>query len=326
MRRSLVVATVLLFAPSARAACGPEAPWVRVSFEGAALAPEVAASILADLAAELSRQGIDACTQGTGTPVASVTVAGANPESVAVAIDVTDGVTEKRIGRDVDLVGVPDDGRSLAIALATEDLLTASWAELALRSAEPPRPPPREVTRTVERAIAPRAPTSAAGARFGLEWFGGGQTHLGGDAFSQLWLLPRAGLELAFELRQGLATSSAHGTIDARALGGSAGLVFAILPRTRRLRLHAGLGISVSSVTFEGSPSDAADASDPTEVVVVVRATVSASLALAGPIHALLAAGAGWPLRGYEGTDFGQEATGATGLELHGRAGLSVDL
>ena len=52
-----------------------------------------------------------------------------------VDIEVRDAVTRKRVRRDVDLSRIPDDGRAAAIAIEADELLRASWAEVALDTA-----------------------------------------------------------------------------------------------------------------------------------------------------------------------------------------------
>ena len=80
----------------------------------------------------------------TGRLCATVRVASSDQTSVAVSVEVRDAVTEKRVSRDVDLTRVPADGRAFAIALAVDELVWASWAEIALaKSQRPAKPPPR---------------------------------------------------------------------------------------------------------------------------------------------------------------------------------------
>ena len=49
-----------------------------------------------------------------------------------VVIELDDRVTHKRVARDLPLRNIPANGRALAIAIASDELLRASWAELTL--------------------------------------------------------------------------------------------------------------------------------------------------------------------------------------------------
>ncbi|MEM7605309.1 MAG: hypothetical protein AAF411_08125 [Myxococcota bacterium] len=63
------------------------------------------------------------------------------PESIArLTVEVRDALTAKRVERDFDFSSFGTDARALAIAIAADELLIASWAELAID-----RPPPEAV-------------------------------------------------------------------------------------------------------------------------------------------------------------------------------------
>ncbi len=307
--------------------CGRARPWIRVAFSGAGLPADLARSVLADLRAGLAELDIDTCESASGEPIADVVLAADRAETVAVAIDVRDGVTEKRVGRDVDLSDVPDDGRSLAIAVAAEELLQASWAELALRTAPAPSlPPPPEVTRAVTRSLPPPGPArSAVGARAAIETYGGGQTHYGADAFTRVVLGSRIAAEVAFELRGATTAAAEHGDVAGSGVGGNAGLRVGMLDPDRPLRLDATAGLRALRVTFEGRADGAAIESERTAFAVV--GALGLSLGWRFDVAFVeLALGGGLPIRSVDATDFGSPATGVSGWELHGAAGLGARL
>ena len=130
-------AALFLFALPSRAddapACGATSrSWIRVSSD--------APGFVASFRAEVATKGFDACASGgPRPPVATVTIAATQGSATVDVLDVLDVVTSKRVSRSVDLASIPADGRDLALAVAADELLRASWAELALTTAPPPR-------------------------------------------------------------------------------------------------------------------------------------------------------------------------------------------
>lgn len=94
--------------------------------------PALAAEVRKDLAAELGPRGYGVCTGRVveGELAAEIWLSMAEPALVSIQID--DLVTGKRVWRDVPLTRIPPGGRALAIAIAADELLRASWAELDL--------------------------------------------------------------------------------------------------------------------------------------------------------------------------------------------------
>jgi hypothetical protein len=94
--------------------------------------PALAAEVRKDLAAELGPRGYGVCTRrvAEGELAAEIWLSMAEPTLVSIQID--DLVTGKRVWRDVPLTRIPVGGKALAIAIAADELLRASWAELDL--------------------------------------------------------------------------------------------------------------------------------------------------------------------------------------------------
>jgi hypothetical protein len=104
---------------------------VRLRSEG--LAAGLSAAIAEELRAELGRDGIALCTADADRPVlASITLG--SKASARVDIEVEDSATGKRLARRHDLDG-PDDTAALSVAVAADELLRASWAELLVARA-----------------------------------------------------------------------------------------------------------------------------------------------------------------------------------------------
>ena len=112
-------------------------PWVQIVTEDV---PGSHVAFVSLLRAELASRGLDLCASSTDVgapPVATIRVS-ARPDAVALTVEVRDALTEKQVNRDVALAGIPPDGQPLTLALAADELLRASWAELTLRTAPPP--------------------------------------------------------------------------------------------------------------------------------------------------------------------------------------------
>jgi hypothetical protein len=325
----------LLAAGSAQAApCGHASrPWVSVAFvEGTWPAP-FEQSVLGDLAAGLRRRDMDACREGAGppqAPVAVVRLARRGGTTVVVAVEVRDAATEKRVSRELDLLRVPADGRSFALALATDELLWASWAELGLTRNQPnaeTSAPSRVLTRTDDDSPAPPPGTLVArlGVRAAAERFLDGQTQLGGDAMLLLPLASRVQLDLAGGYRRGLDVEAPHGSVVSHAAAVGANLRY-LLIRERPVELGFVLGARAAWVRFEGraSGSDRSDRLD--GVVAYARAGLASALELGGGTWLELGALSGLPLRGLQASDTGRVVAGVSGVEFASYLAFLVEL
>jgi hypothetical protein len=307
-------------------------PWVSVAFGGQAWTAERERSVLEDLRAGLRLKGIDACrlgTEGGEPPLALLELEAVEQERVSVGIEVHDALTEKRLSRDLDLRLVAQDARPLAIAAAADELLRASWAELALSDApEPSRPPPPEVQETMRRSLSAAHLSSARdhafGARAAFEHHGAGHAQLGAEAYLGVWFEPRWGFELGAGLREGLSRDAEHGSVQSRALISAADVTFALLPRGGGLELAAKLGVSLASVRMRGEPSGGAVAAEGAGVDVHARGGFALAYAL-WPVLALRAdLAAGLPLRSIEAHDDDRLAASTGGLQLLVAAGTEL--
>ena len=322
---------VALPARASEESCGRLRPYVELHFEGREFTPAFVSAMLGDLGAGLREQGIDACPeqQGVGRPVARVTLRSSESEPLRIGIEVSDAVTDKRLERSVDLRRLPEDGRAFALAVATDELLRASWVELRLSRREPPpQAPPPEVSRAVERALpsAPRAIESALdepalGLRLATEYFTEGQTHFGADGVLFVPVTGPLGLEVTLGLRKALDERAPHGTIAASAIGGSLmGLV--TLLEAPSLALDFGLGARALRVAFDATAADGAVADDQGRFALTSRAALG--LRVGGMVRASLQAGAGLPLIAVKASEGPREVTGVAGAELFLATGLEV--
>ncbi|HKU40152.1 MAG TPA: hypothetical protein VJR89_18460, partial [Polyangiales bacterium] len=262
-----VLVAACLIVGTARAAeppgfrCGEsDRPWVELQFEGGDWDARLQRSIRADLAAGLRLRGLLVCTPdrpGSEAPLASVQLSAAELQRVAVEIEVHDALTNKYVLREVDMRNVPGDARGLTLAAAAEELLRASWAELALEDAPPPaREPPVEVTNAVRTVDPASRDAHALGVRFSAEHYTGGQTLLGPDAWFDIWLGQQVAVELALGYRKGLTVEAEHGSISSQAAVLSGDLVVVFARRSSQLLLGSRLGLQLAAFEFAGREAD----------------------------------------------------------------------
>lgn len=293
--------------------------------------PAFAEAVLSDLRAGLAPSQIEVCDRAsdeTAEPLARVVVVQVDGQPARFSLDVTDSVTRKRVGRDLALDKLPADGRALALAVAAEELLRASWAELALRGVQSPQTAaPPEVRAVVERAEAP-APQprfAAVGARVAFEHFLGGQTHYGGDLFAALPFGRVLGGFVALGARRALSVQAPNGSIGASALSAEAGLSLTFF-RQGGLDLGAFVSGRLLRITFEPEAEPGVTSRSSSGLAVVSRAGLALGFGSPGVLRSYSTLGAGLPVRSFEASDTGGVVTGASRLELLASTGLALEL
>ncbi len=332
---ALLTCLPLLLALGARAAhgvphpeCSGERPWVAVV---ANVSPSFAAAVRSELRAGLSPSNIEVCATppaATPEPLARVTIAEVDAAKARFSLDVTDSVTQKRVGRDLALDKLPADGRALALAVAAEELLRASWAELALRGVHSPQTAaPPEVRAVVEKSAAPPSARRfmGFGARLAFERFLGGQTHYGADLFGVVPLGRIAGGLLAVGARRALSQRAAHGSVGATALSVEAGVSLVFLQR-RGLDLGAFVSGRLLRLSFEPEAAAGATATAQSGLAVTSRVGFALAFGRPGLLRSYSALGAGLPLKSFSASDSGGIVTGASQLELFASTGLALEL
>jgi hypothetical protein len=333
--RGTLVGSLLLLAVGARpafaqsdAGCSGDKPWVAVSGQVPA---GFAQAVRSDLRAGLAPSGIEVCEAAGDSapePLARVVIKNVDGAGARYSLDVTDSVTHKRLGRDLSLENLPPDGRPFALAVAAEELLRASWAELALRgvhSAQTAAPP--EVRAIVaEQRRPPPAPrrSLALGARLGFERFLGGQTHYGADLFAVVPWGRITGGSFARGARRALAVDAPHGAIAASALAAEACLWLRFW-RSPSLELAGVAGGRGLWLRFEPQATQGSGSSR-SGWVVTSRLGLSLAFGKPGVVRSYSALGAGVPLRSFAAADSGVTVTGASRLELFASTGLALEL
>jgi len=308
--------------------CTGDKPWVAVVGRVPAAFVE---AVRSELRAGLLPSNIDVCQVGPALPrpLASVVIVEVEPARARYSVDVTDSVTQKRVGRDLGLDNLPADGRPLAVAVAAEELLRASWAELALRgvhSAQTAAPP--EVRAVVERSTPPTPPPqryTALGARLAFERFLGGQTHYGADLFGAVPIGRFAGGLFAVGARRALSEQAPHGSLGATALSAEAGVSLAFF-RQRGFDLGAFVSGRLLRVSFEPEADDGIVARTQSGLAVISRAGFSLAFGSPGLLRSYSTLGAGIPLKSFSASDTGGVVTGVSKLELFASTGLALEL
>jgi hypothetical protein len=312
-----------------RPRCEGHGPWVLVELRATAWTEAQREGVLADLARALAPQGIDVCTAavpGGEPPLATVAVELAADEKAVVDIEVRDAVTKKRVRRDVDLAPIPPDGRELAVAIEADELLRASWAEVALDTARARAiEAQRNVVRSVGDVLAPARVRAGGGfgARAAGELYTGGAALVGADGFGRLPLGGRFGLELAAGVRASPSVRAAHGEVDALAAGGSLGLDLG-LASGRSTSLGLGVGLAASWLEFRADADPGASAARFASLLLVARLRVAGRLALGRSAHLVAGIDGGGALHGVRATDAGAVVVGATGLALGATLGIET--
>lgn len=263
-RRALPLAAgLLLLASRASAAegarCGERGPWVAVLLhERLSVERE---RFLRLLRLELASRGFELCDEGgaEATPAVAVIELTSHEDDVTLTVEVRDRVTAKRVAREVSVASYPPDARPLVLAVAADELLRASWAELALTSAPPPaQPVPAEVTAAVaddlpKPVALPAAAKVYLGVTFAGEHYAEGASLFGADVAGGLWVLPRLSLSLHMGARAGLAVSSEHGSVTPSLLSGGVGVAVAVTPPQYVAGLELLARGSLARVSFSGN-------------------------------------------------------------------------
>ena len=263
--------------------------YVRIELDAPGDAGVDARAVVERLEVELAGRGVSLCATPPANgerALATVHVgagAGARGESVKLDIEVRDDVTEKRVAREVDLQGTPRDERSVVIALAADELLRASWAELALDRAPKPRAP---ISAEVREAITPavraraRAPWLSLGVAGAAEAWSGGVSVLGGDALVALRPSPRLSIGLAVGARRSLRRRRRRLDVRARRRRPARAGDRPHRARARRVARAWSAHAALYVVALEGDAAPAASADSATRAAVAIDTGPRLHLAL----------------------------------------------
>jgi hypothetical protein len=291
---------------------------------------DVGARLLGDLRAGLSATRIDACERAPlerAKPLAIVFIAPAEAQPTTFSVDVTDSVTQKRIGRDLELADVPEDGRAFALAVATEELLRASWAELTVRRSQEPRPQEAPPPAPAEPPPAPgsQAPRDnhhGIGIRFSVEYYTAGHTELGPDVFFGIAAVRWLDVGLALGARRGLLVDAPDGSIAADALSAELFPEMTLVSGPHH-QLDALLSVRGARVFFSATPDSGASGNDATGFTLYGRGGLVLSLGAGGFLRSRTRAGLGAPFKSFSASDGERVVTGVAELEVFASTGVA---
>lgn len=328
----IMVATMLL-APREGIAvtpCGARGePVVNVSFTGGPWRKEVIDAVFQDLRAGLANRHIQTCPsdQVPGkAPDATIRLSTSGFDAVHVTVEIHDQVTEKVVSRDVDLSRVPSDGQAFAIALAADELVWASWAEIAIQGNPHKTKAPAQLVAEVHRRIEPTAPLPRRlGMQAATEHYLRGHTQFGPDIVLAFNWAPRFGLRFAGGYRQGLEVAAPDGSIDSSAVAINVDLSASVL-RSNRLELMWTVGERSAWCHFSGRAGPGAQNAELNGLTLYARTGVLAVIRPGGHLWLELGAFAGVPLRELEATDTTRVVTGVSGLEQSALIAVTAEL
>lgn len=323
---SLGLAALSLAAPRAAhaaAPCARDAAGVEVTIDGGDA--RLAASIHEDLDAELARAHLCSSAKEARTkPLARihVTLHG----DTAATIRIEDAVTKKTVEREVDVSDLPADGRALPIAIAADELLRASWAEISLRpeieNAKEPVPPVVRASVAPPRSTLPFAHATEIGARATVNVYGGGQTHLGGALYVRRDLASWITGEAFGYAREAVPVTATDGTIRAHAGGGGLSLDLHVV-RAGAARFGVKAGAEVGYILFEGRARPGAGESTFGSVVAAGHLGVIAAFDVR-PIRVSAAILGLAPFRSASALDGAETATSVGGPGIEAALGAGV--
>jgi hypothetical protein len=334
MRAPLVAAaamTALLVTGEGRAAepgaCGaPGRPWVEV--HAAEELPRPLRAFVDLLRAELRSRGFELCTtggQGGDGPLATIEVR-ARPGTVSLDVEVRDALTSKRVSREVALAGIPPDGQPLTVALAADELLRASWAELQLRTAPPPpQPVPVQVSEVVRDAIRstpPSPPHFQMGIGFSWEQYAHGALLYGPDGRLGVWIDRRFEAALRFGLRTGPTTTAADGVVQPSAWSVGAAGIYTFTPSGERWGVDGVARFDVERLELTPTPSAAATGSEKSDYALLASLGPQAWFAVVPALRIGLELLGAIPLRGVDATDANSRVVGIGGLGWSAQLGV----
>ncbi len=276
MRRQLTLATLLLVglawsAGLTAAPCQPQLPHhIALRFEGTSWDPSEQALTREQIRAGFSLIRLALCSPGerADSPLATVVLRADEGDQTRVTLVLDDPLTSKRVERNVELSRYDSAGRALVLSVVTEELMRASWAELALvrdqRDAQqpeqpqrPPSPtklavPPPEVTAIVDRSLPTPPRRLALRLSPNVELHATSQRYLGGalglvfDAgASQRWTF-------GVSAQSGLAKRTSEGELQSNLAAVTAAWQYRLL-RAGRWSLDGGVGVSGGLLTLAGS-------------------------------------------------------------------------
>ncbi len=322
------------------AGCGSgKRPWVQIDFDSWNVSPAARERALEDLRVSLQDVGISACFSGASpenpslavirVSVPSNTLEVGSQQQVVVTVGVRDAVTSKTVSREIDLGRFPEGARELALAIAADELLRASWAEMSLTteaSARAEKTAPSEVKLAVHRVQ--KTPTGAAfalGGRAAVASYQGGQQQIGGDVLLE-WELPACfTLSWALGYRRSFSEKSPLGTVAGQVLVLEPSLG-CVVWRGSSAQLRLGVSSALGRVSFSGEPNAASRGTEYGAWFAYGRVELTPEIRLSKAASLPISLTVGAPFRSVTALGQGSGLTAMSGIELGASLGFKVSL
>lgn len=298
---------------------------ISLRFVGAGWDDGLARDTFQELEAATRAEGMTLCRVEGHVPPDTVAHVDVTLEDGDARIEVHDRVTHKRLRRAVPLAELIEDARAFALAVAIDELLRASWIEIALERERPAEeePPPEVVTRIVRRELeSPRL--TQLGIAAWVDGYGGGVVLLGPAVYASHMFVPEVGAELTLGLGFGPPQPSPNGEILARSYAGELALRVRLVALDD-FALLARAGARVASLELEGRARAPATDRVASGVTVVPFGGAEAQLAFDWLVLRL-AVDVGGVARGVEAVDTGATTYAVDGVAVSGRLAAGVRL
>lgn len=328
-----VLLSLLILAPAHARAQAEDGVVRVVAFDCSAVVERALFTRL--LATELRGDGVSS-VEGDEREALAVIEVGfeqCEPGATSVRVQIDDRVTQKRVTRAIDLEGVPASLRERTLAIATAELLRASWLELI--QPDPPEPevapPPvvrERVVARVARALGapersegdePAQPSATRWGRFALgaaavaRFFPStGLAVFGGRVSFNTGLFEHTGFLRADLGLQGGSASDVLGAIDVVAV--PVGVTFGARVLAGDLMIELGARLEGGPVWVGGRPAgpDIESASS-VEAMMVIGVAGSLTWRVARSIWLGVGVDAGWTAVGFDALADTRAATGMSG-------------
>jgi len=263
-------------------------------------------------------------------PVAAARVAFEHG-AARIQLTVEDALFRKTVSRDLELGAMPMDAWPLAIAVGLDELLRASWAEMALVDAPaPPSPPPAPIAKSVASTAKPMSPPTAPmppNALFAAAdgvFLSSGAAGFGASLGYERRLGNRLVLGIAARWWRAFEARSENGTLSAVLFGGGLALHVVLFEKPGAMAFRAVARADAYGVRFSPSPDDDATGDALTlfslfgDVGIDVVVPLTSHLAVTGAL--VLAV----PIARAEATDDGEAALSVSGIGGEARLGGAI--
>ena len=284
-------------------------------------------AIFAELEAALRVRNIELCVASEQPSNAIARIRFERGADAHVVIRVFDRVTDKEVSRSVLVADFGPSARNLALAVAADELVRASWAELILEDSPVQADEAPAVVRQAvrETSVVPNIRLERwFSFSFAFNGYTGGELQFGGSLDLERWFGERVGLRILGEGRSSLRRHGELGSVRGRVVSGGVDL----LVRFGTVGIFSvawASGVQVGLVHFDANASEDALASDESGVVLGVRSGLSLRFSF-DAVRLAVEGGVGAPILGAIAQDGAQELTGMTGFHGYGVFSFGVRL